>query len=436
MAVGDLFRFRFAKHSTTSFGGAATNREKLNEANNNYIARDTDFIQGVSTGFVADITSQNQRFGGGNFLQHGNSSSNAFRGKKTLFQFPLTIEEGRDLSQGHYVNFYVNEQNHSQMKFAPTQKQLSQTALRDNYNISKYQRIFNTNGDIEEKTVSNVDQFANLDSIDVNSPDPYSEPGRYISMGRRTIKSGSKGSGQDTTYVNRSATTRTAALVSLYMPASASYTQNVGYTDTEIGSGAMLLSDIVGGIIGGGGTEQAMRESVENLGATVGEGLLKTSLDAVGALPGLQGIRQAAEISTGAVVTDRLELAFTGLEKRSFSFEFKMMPKSAREVQEVEGIINLFRFNAAPEFVGGNRAGRKMNVPNTFDIQYMYGGRPNQHLGRISTCILKDVNHTYGGDRYRTFKDDGKGTPPTEYTLSLTFQELELITRERIAEGF
>ena len=57
MAVGDLFRFRFAKHSTTSFGGAATNREKLNEANNNYIARDTDFIQGVSTGFVADITS-------------------------------------------------------------------------------------------------------------------------------------------------------------------------------------------------------------------------------------------------------------------------------------------------------------------------------------------------------------------------------------------
>ena len=35
-----------------------------------------------------------------------------------------------------------------------------------------------------------------------------------------------------------------------------------------------------------------------------------------------------------------------------------------------------------------------------------------------------------------TFKDDGRGTPPTAYTLSLTFQELELITRERIAEGF
>ena len=147
-----------------------------------------------------------------------------------------------------------------------------------------------------------------------NSSDPYLEPGRNT----KTLRSGYKGSGQDTTYLNRSATTRTAALVSLYMPASASYTQNVGYTDTEIGAGAMLMSDIVGGIIGGGGTEQAMRDSVEKLGATVGEGLLKTTLDAVGALPGLQGIRQAAEISTGAVVTDRLELAFTGLEKRDY----------------------------------------------------------------------------------------------------------------------
>lgn len=381
------------------------------------------------------------RFGGGNILHQGNTTATqrAFKGKKTIFQFPLTIEDGKDLSEGHYVNFYVNEQNHSEMKFAPTQKQVSSNNLGSQYNGTPFKRIFNQ-GNVE--TVSNKDYVqnnVNADTFRVNETiaDPFGEEGRGITTNyRKTLRSGYKGSGQDTTYLNRSATTRTAALVSLYMPASASYTQNVGYTDTEIGAGAMLMSDIVGGIIGGGGTEQAMRDSVEKLGATVGEGLLKTTLDAVGALPGLQGIRQAAEISTGAVVTDRLELAFTGLEKRSFSFEFKMMPKSAREVQEVEGIINLFRFNAAPEFVGGNRAGRKMNVPNTFDIQYMYGGRPNEHLGRISTCILKDVNHTYGGDRYRTFKDDGRGTPPTEYTLSLTFQELELITRERIAEGF
>ena len=65
------------------------------------------------------------RFGGGNILHQGNTTATqrAFKGKKTIFQFPLTIEDGKDLSEGHYVNFYVNEQDHSEMKFAPTQKQ-------------------------------------------------------------------------------------------------------------------------------------------------------------------------------------------------------------------------------------------------------------------------------------------------------------------------
>ena len=112
------------------------------------------------------------------------------------------------------------------------------------------------------------------------------------------------------------------------------------------------------------------------------------------------------------------------------------MPKSAREVQEVEGIINLFRFNAAPEFVGGNRAGRKMRVPNTFDIQYMYNGQENEYMQKISTCVLENVSVSYGGDRYRTFTPNDEGAPPVETQITLNFSELEVITRERVFEGY
>ena len=44
---------------------------------------------------------------------------------------------------------------------------------------------------------------------------------------------------------------------------------------------------------------------------------------------------------------------------------------------------------------------------------------------------------SYGGDRFKTFRPSpGEGAPVVETSVNLAFKELELITRERIAEGF
>ena len=43
---------------------------------------------------------------------------------------------------------------------------------------------------------------------------------------------------------------------------------------------------------------------------------------------------------------------------------------------------------------------------------------------------------TYGGDRYRTFTPTAEGAPPVETSVTLNFGEMELITRERVFEGF
>ena len=31
-----------------------------------------------------------------------------------------------------------------------------------------------------------------------------------------------------------------------------------------------------------------------------------------------------------------------------------------------------------------------MIMPNTFDIEYMYNGKENDYLHKISTCVLED----------------------------------------------
>ena len=104
------------------------------------------------------------------------------------------------------------------------------------------------------------------------------------------------------------------------------------------------------------------------------------------------GLREGAEARAGVIISDRLELAFKGINKRQFQYTFKMIPRSQAEADEIRKIIFSFKQNMLPEFVGGNRQGRRLRVPNTFDIQYMYKGNSNEYLHHISTCVLETMN--------------------------------------------
>ena len=68
----------------------------------------------------------------------------------------------------------------------------------------------------------------------------------------------------------------------------------------------------------------------------------------------------------------------------------------------------------------------------------MYGANQNLHLHNISTCVLENISVSYGGERYKTFSPapGGEGAQPVETSITLNFKELELITRERVFEGF
>ena len=88
-----------------------------------------------------------------------------------------------------------------------------------------------------------------------------------------------------------------------------------------------------------------------------------------------------------------------------------------------------------PELKGQNE--RYMTLPSTFDIHYMYQwdvdkAKENNFYSKIATCVLKgvDVNYTPGG--VRSF-DDGA---PTQIDMTLSFQETEMLTKQKINEGY
>ena len=223
--------------------------------------------------------------------------------------------------------------------------------------------------------------------------------------------------------VPRPPTRKLGTSICLYMPASLEVSHKANYGEAEIGFAVAAAL----------GSAKALGSSgFDALGAlnAVGdgvEGMAKGVLDSTIA----PGTAAAADIISGTIKNNRTEMKFEGIDRRSFSFTFKMLPKTAAEAADVEEIVTMFRYHSMPEFEksgGIGVEGRTMIVPSTFNISY----KPGIHLHRIGECALESVNVKFGGDRPQFFKDH----QPVETELTLQFKELDLITKEKVREGY
>lgn len=370
-----------------------------------------DFIKGLATQVInTGLKRVSGNLSGLNTsTRHGaiNSSDQlplAPTGNVKNYTFPLDVMSDPGLgNQGHYMMFYINQQNHAKMHFGG-----KNNSARPDPTTSK------TN-----------------DNLDV----PFIV-GRGFKGGKNEFNIARQAHrDRQSVGVRRAPTTRLDTAIAMYMPASVTTGHSAQYTDTEIGflsRGAINAYEkfsnqgMAAGLTEIGNMDQDLAKALQGL-----------MLNTAGALPGFGGLKAAVEMRSGVVLSDRMELAFKGIDKRTFQYEFKMNPKSEDEAKEIRDIINAFKFNMLPEFEGSDSHGRALVVPNTFDIEYHWNGAENQFLHKISTCVLESMNVSYGGDKYKTHAGvSGDGAPPIDTTLSLTFKELDLITRQKAKEGF
>ena len=350
-------------------------------------------------------------------------------GTTSILEFPLNVASD-DIStgnHGHYIMFYINQQQKAKLSIGnPTGTGSIAENLADPYDIPEFVRKYkNQFSRYESKKNNGINENVNKDFNLASIKETLVE--------KTLLKN--QAAGGSTVRVTRAPTQRIDTAIALYMPQSVQVTYGAQYTDTQIGAITEESLNIYNKLATGRGSGD-MKTQLTNLGENVADGLQNFLLASVGIIPGLQGLRETAEMKSGQVIADRLELAFKGINKRNFQYTFKMTPKDEKEVDMIRKIVFAFKANMMPEFVGDNRGGRRLLVPNTFDIAYMYLGSQNLHLHNISTCVLENMNVVYGGDRYRTFTPDNEGAQPVETTITLNFKEMELITRERVFEGF
>ena len=284
-------------------------------------------------------------------------------------------------------------------------------------------------------------------------------PSHYIIFDRIKLLPG-KGSQDDKSITLKGKTKTSIAQISLYMPASVNVGYSSNYADLPVGVGAELGASIAdtikklasseGGVKGfiGAAMKEAPRIQNELMGA--GSDALNSAAfgalnSVLGALPGMGSVAEVGQLKANKVVTDKMELFFKGVNRREFQYEFTFIPTSAEDSRVVNDIVNEFKSAMLPEYTSGlftdAISDRTLTVPDLFDIKYMYldedyKTRRNKYLNRITTCYLKDMSVKYGSDRYTAYRSDDFGAPPQNTSVSLTFQEVEIVTRERAEKGF
>lgn len=181
-----------------------------------------------------------------------------------------------------------------------------------------------------------------------------------------------------------------------------------------------------------GGESLVNALSAMSRGASAGDAIggIKDKILNMAASGSLSAIPTAVQGLTGLAPNPRKEQFFKGVDFRTFTFEYQFFPRDAVEAENVMNIIYLFKLHMHPEF---KNDGTFLYVyPSEFDIAYFHNHQENLNIHRHTSCVLTElsVNYTPNG-QYATF-DNGM---PTQITMTLTFKELGLITKERVQQG-
>jgi len=135
--------------------------------------------------------------------------------------------------------------------------------------------------------------------------------------------------------------------------------------------------------------------------------------------------------SAGAVINPNLELLFNGPKLRTFSFSFKLTPRSANEAIMVRKIIKFFKKNMAAQRSTTNLF---LLSPNVFKLKYISGfnKEQNPYMNKIKPCALSAFNVNYTPDgSYMTYNDPNNPSM-TSYDIGLSFSEIEPIYADEI----
>jgi hypothetical protein len=227
--------------------------------------------------------------------------------------------------------------------------------------------------------------------------------------------------------------------VILYLPTNININDQIGYEQPSLGAV---------GAIGLAGAQQGsgiMKSLAQGVGQATGSmiDLMKGNVaNQQGARLAAVRLSEAGGDTINTVVRAGLATTinpntinlFKSVALREFSFTFKLIASSAKEAEEIDGLIKFFRSTMYPDTINFDPNGLNVPIgyefPDKFQIEMRYDGKP---VGvKILNSVLRSVQ-VIMNPQSMSWHKDGK---PSEVDLTLNFGEERTLNRNDILQGY
>jgi len=200
-----------------------------------------------------------------------------------------------------------------------------------------------------------------------------------------------------------------------------------------------------------GGNQQNTAEILQSMAKAVIPEAILGIIESTGFLSSGQAVTQGFN---GKILNPYHEQIFKGLEPRTFSCRYKLVPRNLKEQISIKNIIKRLRINALPNYskqatVSANQStpaninvfsglgDRWLTTPNIFNLKFFANGGDMSYLPKLKPCVLTTINANYTPDGVWSTHIDPDGEPaPTAIELQLVFHEVEIITAAEVERGF
>jgi len=328
----------------------------------------------------------------------------------------------QDMQQGHYMLFYINVQNATKYTYDPYDKDSSIGAVEQTFVAGNWESSFVSSGEVDASYKAELIKKGAKGTIISDIPD--------LRKARKAM------SGFSSVMPT---TTRITDSIAIYLPPNVSDDTTIKYQGVDMGAIGMLA-------VGGANLVDAIqRTDMAAMGSVIGGaaakaamvGAKKFSAEAISLFGDIDPdkVIQFGEKAFGRATNPYMEVLFDNVDLRTFDYTFTFSPRNADETNDVQTIIKMFRFHALPEVSGTNQA--FMKLPSTFDIHYMYQldkdiATENSFYTKIATCVCTGVKVNYTPEAVKSFASGA----PTQITMTLSFQETEMLTKAHVEAGY
>ena len=242
----------------------------------------------------------------------------------------------------------------------------------------------------------------------------------FLKDGTNRISKQLSGINKDARFGRGSRHTRVTDTIILYTPPGIKTNYVVNHSGVETG----MMADLVG--IGSFADISRVLEVATKAGAEVLQMITQ-------AAPGVGDFKAALQKVSGRAFNNNLEMVFKDVPMREFQYTFEFAPRNRKELDSARKIISLLKFHMHPELGIKN----DFVVPSQFQITFMYMDKINGYIPRIAKCVLTKMDLAHGDESvFSTFTSDNVGAAPVHTKMDLTFAETEIMTKQKIAEGF